>query len=263
MKVIYSHKIVLPLMMALPLLLSGCFRQASEPFEDTTSAETISTQVEESGITPTTPSLQVFTSTPIVAQEDGEAQSGGSNTDITPSSTIPILGPTNTRAVITPGPPPGPVDISTPTPLVPNDGIATPSGLVTPTGLFVGEGGSACVYVIQPGDTLYRIALDNNTTVDEIRAANPDFASDLIQPGDQLTLPGCGAVPTAIPQQITNPTPEATDGIISVGRTHTVQAGDTLYGIAQTYGVTVQAIINANSLTNPNQLSIGDELVIP
>ncbi len=42
-----------------------------------------------------------------------------------------------------------------------------------------------------------------------------------------------------------------------------VQAGDTLGQIANRYGVTVEAIAEASSLTNINILSVGQELVIP
>jgi murein DD-endopeptidase MepM/ murein hydrolase activator NlpD len=42
-----------------------------------------------------------------------------------------------------------------------------------------------------------------------------------------------------------------------------VQAGDTLYDIAQLYGVTVEAIASANRLTDPTAISIGQVLIIP
>lgn len=44
---------------------------------------------------------------------------------------------------------------------------------------------------------------------------------------------------------------------------HTVQAGDNLFQIAQRYGVTVQAIAQANNLSDPNRLDIGQVLIIP
>lgn len=46
-------------------------------------------------------------------------------------------------------------------------------------------------------------------------------------------------------------------------QTYTVQAGDTLTSIAQKYGVTVDAIIQANGLTNPNNVLVGTVLIIP
>ncbi|MBP7332579.1 MAG: LysM peptidoglycan-binding domain-containing protein, partial [Firmicutes bacterium] len=45
--------------------------------------------------------------------------------------------------------------------------------------------------------------------------------------------------------------------------TYTVQTGDTLFAIAQRYGVTVEAIVQANSITNPNVIFVGQVLTIP
>jgi spore germination protein len=44
---------------------------------------------------------------------------------------------------------------------------------------------------------------------------------------------------------------------------HVVQSGQTLWGISQAFQTTVQAIIEANELENPNALVIGQALVIP
>jgi nucleoid-associated protein YgaU len=46
-------------------------------------------------------------------------------------------------------------------------------------------------------------------------------------------------------------------------RTHTVQAGENLTAIAQQYGVTVQAIVAANDITNPDRVTVGTTLIIP
>lgn len=59
--------------------------------------------------------------------------------------------------------------------------------------------------------------------------------------------------PTALPTETPTPAPLV----------YTVKAGDTLSGIAQTYGVSVQEIIEANNLANPDMLNIGQELTIP
>lgn len=44
---------------------------------------------------------------------------------------------------------------------------------------------------------------------------------------------------------------------------YVVEQGDTLEQIADTYGSSVQDIVNANELNAPNQLVIGQALVIP
>lgn len=44
---------------------------------------------------------------------------------------------------------------------------------------------------------------------------------------------------------------------------HVVQQGDTLWKISQRYGVDINQIIAANQMANPNQLVVGQSLVIP
>ena len=44
---------------------------------------------------------------------------------------------------------------------------------------------------------------------------------------------------------------------------HIVQSGDTLGTIAQQYGVSLEALMQANGLSDPNLLSVGQELTIP
>jgi LysM repeat protein len=46
-------------------------------------------------------------------------------------------------------------------------------------------------------------------------------------------------------------------------RTHVVQAGDTLFQIALSNGVTVEELVAANGLANPSQIEIGQVLIIP
>ena len=45
--------------------------------------------------------------------------------------------------------------------------------------------------------------------------------------------------------------------------THIVQPGETLFSIASRYGVSVQAIMQANGITNPNMVFVGQRLRIP
>lgn len=45
--------------------------------------------------------------------------------------------------------------------------------------------------------------------------------------------------------------------------THTVQAGETLSEIAAAYGVTTAELMALNNITNPNQIRVGQELMLP
>ena len=44
---------------------------------------------------------------------------------------------------------------------------------------------------------------------------------------------------------------------------HVVQRGETLYSIARRYGVSMWTIANANGITNPNRIYVGQRLSIP
>ncbi|MFQ3645406.1 MAG: LysM domain-containing protein [Anaerolinea sp.] len=157
----------------------------------------------------------------------------------------------------------------------------TPSnGIITPT-QFMPELVQGCEYTIVSGDTLFRIALRNNITLASLLAANNLSETSIIRPGQVIQIPGCGAQPTATPPPppdvppIAAPVdPNAAPATLETGvqgvpsavasqAVHRVRAGDTLYDIAVRYGVTVRAIVNANNLTNPDRLQIGQELIIP
>ena len=95
------------------------------------------------------------------------------------------------------------------------------------------------IYTVKKGDTLYSIARDKGTTVDEIKALN-NINSNTLTIGKLLKLPS----PTL---------PEST---------YEVQRGDTLYSIAAKYGLTVEELKESNNL-DTNILSIGQLLNIP
>ncbi len=106
----------------------------------------------------------------------------------------------------------------------------------------------AVAHVVRPGETLTTIARAYHVTVEAIARANNLVNPDRIYAGQTLVIPG-GA--PYVP-------PPATGGCECV-----VQAGDTLSAIAARYGTTVQAIMAANGLRNPDYIYIGQKLVIP
>ncbi len=63
--------------------------------------------------------------------------------------------------------------------------------------------------------------------------------------------------PTTTPPTVADTVPGGTGGV------HVVQPGDTLSGIAETYGVPIQAIADANGLVDVDNLKQGQELQIP
>ncbi|WP_129632382.1 LysM peptidoglycan-binding domain-containing protein [Candidatus Oscillochloris fontis] len=75
-----------------------------------------------------------------------------------------------------------------------------------------------------------------------------------------LPTPTPTETPTPTPEPPT-PTPEPPPG----GRTYTVASGDSLRSIAEQFGVSIEAILQANNLTpaQGDALRVGQELIIP
>jgi len=71
------------------------------------------------------------------------------------------------------------------------------------------------------------------------------------------------AQPTTVPKTTPTTTPKPTSKPTGAPVYYLVQSGDTIEGISNKFGVGEDAIIRANSLADPNQLSVGEKLVIP
>lgn len=97
------------------------------------------------------------------------------------------------------------------------------------------------IYVIRAGDTLFQIAQRFGVTAEAIQQLN------------QFSDPGR----LVIGQAILIPPPAVTP------LRYTVVAGDTLYLLAKLFNTTVQALAQANNITNPNQIPVGLTLTIP
>lgn len=72
---------------------------------------------------------------------------------------------------------------------------------------------------------------------------------------------GAGAEGDAPPEAGDTDTP--TEEAPAEEGTYTVQAGDTLFSIAQSFGLTVDDLVAANGIVNPDILEVGQVLVIP
>ncbi|MDU1488293.1 LysM peptidoglycan-binding domain-containing protein [Ligilactobacillus animalis] len=119
---------------------------------------------------------------------------------------------------------------------------------------------------VKAGDTLWTLAQQYNTSVEKLRELN-GLATDayLIHPGNVLRVNGTVQA-TQQPAQTEQPVQQQTEQpvvqqeatqeqaqepqlVVSANHTtHTVQAGESLYSIAQAYGVTVDSLRSANNL---------------
>jgi LysM repeat protein len=109
------------------------------------------------------------------------------------------------------------------------------------------------IHVVKKGETLYSIARRYGVSLEAICAANGIADPSRIYVGQQLVIP--------MPGSPAEPTPGA-PSTPAVG-THVVQRGENLYRIALRYGTTVTALAQANGITNPTQIYVGQKLVIP
>lgn len=161
--------------------------------------------------------------------------------------------------------------------------------------------GASADYTVQPGDTLGAIASTLDVSVTELAGANGIANPDLIRPGQVLVLPGgqAGGTHVVSPGEslagiashygldpatlasingITNPsliysgttlklsgpaTPTVTAPPASSAAIHVVASGDNLARVAAQYGTSVQALVDANGIANPNLIRVGQQLNVP
>ncbi len=147
-------------------------------------------------------------------------------------------------------------DLSSPTAIYPGLQISVPASrsevaeapsAASPADVSGSQGGRTVV--VQPGDTLSRIAVAYNVTVDGLAAANGLTRPDSIYAGQVLNVPEAGASARPYPAQ--------------TATAYTVQRGDTLSSVALRYGVTVQSLAIANGIQNVSYIAVGSVLSIP
>lgn len=109
-------------------------------------------------------------------------------------------------------------------------------------------------HTVQSGENLFRIALRYGIGMDEIITANGITDPTRIAVGQVLVIPGLSDVDES--NEIENPL------VASAPVLHTVQAGEILSQIAQTYDVTVEQILRANNIVDPNTIYAGQQLQI-
>lgn len=136
---------------------------------------------------------------------------------------------------------------------VSNAGGSTPAGTAT--------------YKVRAGDSLSAIAADHDVRLADLLRVNSLQISSVIHPGRLLTLPAGATVAEPAPATAT-PTPAASSGTTSTStssstQTHTVVAGNSLSGIAATYGVSLASLLAENGMQLDSLILPGQTLRLP
>jgi murein DD-endopeptidase MepM/ murein hydrolase activator NlpD len=113
-----------------------------------------------------------------------------------------------------------------------------------PTATPTPEGVSGPVYIVQPGDTLYNIALDFGVSLSDLLSANNITDANTISAGAQITIPGL-------------------QGISGVLTMQPIVFGDTLDSISRRDQVPEDMLRRLNHITSPEELYAGRSLIYP
>lgn len=105
-------------------------------------------------------------------------------------------------------------------------------------------------YTVKSGDTLYRIAQNNGTSVQQLKDWN-NLSSHLIYVNQVLKISGTGTVsssPSAPVQEKTNETQASPAP--SNSKSYKVQPGDTMWSVAQRHGISISQLKQWNNLSS-------------
>ena len=194
-----------------------------------------------------------------------------------PNGALPL--PTNTPGPSTPTPRPGQtpggITITTASP----SATPTPTATRAPSTTECDKTQSSifCVYTVQANDTLSGIAakfaLKGNDDVASwellVNSNKPDIVSedDLLQIGQKLRIPTGGVAIAAVAGPSGSASTPAAGPLLTSATAgsviHTVLSAQTISDIADLYDVTSASIIAANKLSNPDALTIGQEILVP
>lgn len=106
-------------------------------------------------------------------------------------------------------------------------------------------------HVVEDGETLTTIAAIYGVDPDDIAAKNDISDPNKILVGQRLVLPVPG-----------EDLPDRQTGQID-SQTYIVQEGDTLFGLSQEFGVSIEALMDLNNIVDQNRLFEGLRLTIP
>ena len=123
--------------------------------------------------------------------------------------------------------------------------LVAATAIVSTVGVGLSQIADADTYTVKKGDTLWNIAVNNGTTVEQLMQDN-NLTSSLIFPGDKLTY---------------NTTVEQVVQAKEQGY-YTVVLGDTLGKVANRFGISVDELVKLNNIENPNLVYVGTVLKV-
>lgn len=108
-------------------------------------------------------------------------------------------------------------------------------------------------YTVQPKDNYYKLSRKFNLNQKELFALNPGLEEKGLQPGDVIQVKGMGSseqekseVQTVAVSQSATPSTYSTTSVADDYVTYTVQAGDTVFGILNKFGITLDDLLSLN-----------------
>lgn len=113
---------------------------------------------------------------------------------------------------------------------------------------------TAGTYTVKAGDTLSAIASRYSTSSSTLASLNSLSNPNLIYVGQVLKVSSNASTSSS--------TSSSANSTVTTAASYTVKAGDTLSAIAAKYGTTYQALASANSISNPNDIYVGQVIKV-
>jgi murein DD-endopeptidase MepM/ murein hydrolase activator NlpD len=110
------------------------------------------------------------------------------------------------------------------------------------------------IHVIKRGDTIYSLARTYAVNPQEILNLNGINDDGRILVGQKIRIPG-----TITTASVSSPSDSQRQTLVD----HLVTKGETLYGIARQYGISLSTLCSANKLSENYKVKIGERLLIP
>lgn len=109
-------------------------------------------------------------------------------------------------------------------------------------------------YTVKAGDTLSAIASRYSTSSSTLASLNSLSNPNLIYVGQVLKVSSNASISSS--------TNSSANSTVTTAASYTVKAGDTLSAIAAKYGTTYQALASTNSISNPNDIYVGQVIKV-